>query len=158
MKMFSCLIKYRAIKSRSGGITPCILNLGTRWRWMVSFTPWALYTRGKSPRYPLDRRFGGPQSLSERGGEEKNSYHSPYRELNPGHQACSLVPMLTELPRLFTLLKDQLSHKHKTNISVPEKWYWNHRKRWQRQPKCPFSLLRMFGFHWFWVVTILWHV
>jgi hypothetical protein len=28
---------------------------------------------GRSPRYPLDRRLGGPQSLSGRGGEEKNS-------------------------------------------------------------------------------------
>jgi len=38
------------------------------WRWVVSFTPRPLYRRGKSPRYPLDRRLGGPQSLfSERG-------------------------------------------------------------------------------------------
>jgi hypothetical protein len=27
---------------------------------------------GKSPRYPLDRRLGGPQSQSGRRGEEKN--------------------------------------------------------------------------------------
>jgi hypothetical protein len=27
----------------------------------------------KSPWYPLDRRLGGPQSRSGRGGEEKNS-------------------------------------------------------------------------------------
>jgi hypothetical protein len=27
---------------------------------MVSFTPRPLYPRGKSPRYPLDRRRGGP--------------------------------------------------------------------------------------------------
>jgi len=40
---------------------------------MVSFTPWTLYTQGKSPWYPLDRRLDGPQSHSERGGEEKNS-------------------------------------------------------------------------------------
>jgi hypothetical protein len=39
--------------------------------WTVSrrgrFTP-----RAKSPRYPLDRRLGGPHSLSGCGGEEKN--------------------------------------------------------------------------------------
>jgi hypothetical protein len=29
--------------------------------------------RGKNPQYPLDRRLGGPQSRSGRGGEEKNS-------------------------------------------------------------------------------------
>jgi hypothetical protein len=28
---------------------------------------------GKEPLYPLDRRLGGPQSRSGRGGEEKNS-------------------------------------------------------------------------------------
>jgi hypothetical protein len=27
--------------------------------------------QGNSPRYPLDRRLGGPQSLSGRGGEER---------------------------------------------------------------------------------------
>jgi hypothetical protein len=32
-----------------------------------------LYSQRKSPRYPLDRRLGGPQSRSGRGGEEKNS-------------------------------------------------------------------------------------
>jgi len=45
----------------SGGIVPCIPNLGTRWIWVVSFTPWPLYSRTKSPCYPLDRRLGGPQ-------------------------------------------------------------------------------------------------
>jgi hypothetical protein len=39
---------------------------------MVSFTPRPLYLQGKSPCYPLDRRLGGPQSWSARGGEEKN--------------------------------------------------------------------------------------
>jgi hypothetical protein len=38
---------------------------------MVSFMPLPLYLRGKSPRYPLDRRLGGPQSRSVRRGEEK---------------------------------------------------------------------------------------
>jgi hypothetical protein len=40
-----------------------------------------LYPQVKSPWYPLDRRLGGPQSRSERGGEEKNS--QPRRESNP---------------------------------------------------------------------------
>jgi hypothetical protein len=30
------------------------------------------FTSGKEPRYPLDRRLGGPQSRSGRRGEEKN--------------------------------------------------------------------------------------
>jgi hypothetical protein len=48
-----------------------ILDLGTRMRNAVSFTPWQLYPLGKSPRYPLERRLGGPQNRSGRRGEEK---------------------------------------------------------------------------------------
>jgi hypothetical protein len=55
----------------SGGIAPRILKLGTLWRWMVSFTPRPLYPQRNCTWYPLDRRLGGPQSRSGRGGEEK---------------------------------------------------------------------------------------
>jgi hypothetical protein len=57
----------------SGAIAPRILDPCTRWKWVVSFTPRPLFPQGKSPWYPLDRRLGGPQSRSGRGGEEKNS-------------------------------------------------------------------------------------
>jgi hypothetical protein len=43
---------------------------------VVSFTHQPLYPQGNSPRYLLDRRLGGPQSRSGRGGEEKNSQPS----------------------------------------------------------------------------------
>jgi hypothetical protein len=56
----------------SGGIALRILDLCKRWRWAVSFTPQPLYPRGKSPRYPLDRRLGGPQSRSGHSGKETN--------------------------------------------------------------------------------------
>jgi hypothetical protein len=39
---------------------------------VVSFTPWPLYPRGKSPRCPLDRTLGGPQNRSGRRGEEES--------------------------------------------------------------------------------------
>jgi len=42
-----------------------------RWRWVVSLTARSLYLRRKKPRYLLDRRLGGTQSASGRGGEEK---------------------------------------------------------------------------------------
>jgi hypothetical protein len=45
-----------------------IPDLGTRWRWVVSFTSQPLWPRGKCPRYPLDRRLGGPQNRSGRYG------------------------------------------------------------------------------------------
>jgi hypothetical protein len=56
----------------SGSTAPHI-DLATRWRQVISVTSWPLYPQGKSPRYPLDRRLGGPQSRSGCGGEEKNS-------------------------------------------------------------------------------------
>jgi hypothetical protein len=55
----------------SGCIDSHFLDLGTCWRWVVNFTHWPLYPRGKSPFYPLDRRLGGPQSQSGRSWEEK---------------------------------------------------------------------------------------
>jgi hypothetical protein len=39
---------------------------------VVCFTTWQLYSQRKSPWYPLDRRLGGPQNRSGRGGEKKN--------------------------------------------------------------------------------------
>jgi hypothetical protein len=48
-----------------------ILDLGTRW-WVVSFTHRPLYSRGKWPKYPLDRRLDGPRSWSGYYGEKKN--------------------------------------------------------------------------------------
>jgi hypothetical protein len=61
----------------SEGIAQSTLDLGTRWRWVVSFTPRPLYPKGKGPWYKLDRRPYGPRSQSGRGGEEKNSQPLP---------------------------------------------------------------------------------
>jgi hypothetical protein len=77
---YSCpLTVHHAMKAYwgSGFIAPRILNLGTKWGWVVDFTPQPLYSQGKSPWYPLDKRQGGPQSRSGRGGEEKNSHPLP---------------------------------------------------------------------------------
>jgi hypothetical protein len=67
----------------SGCIDPHFLELSTSWRWVGSFTPLPPYPRGKSPLYPLDRRFGGPQSRSGRRGEEKILDSTGTRTLNP---------------------------------------------------------------------------
>jgi hypothetical protein len=60
LKLSLCLTKHHAMKTcwGSGGIVPGILDLGTRWRSVVSFTPRPLYSQEKSPWYPLDRRLG----------------------------------------------------------------------------------------------------
>jgi hypothetical protein len=44
---------------------------------VVSFTPWPLYSRGKSSWNTLGRRLGEPQSRSGRGSEQKNSEPLP---------------------------------------------------------------------------------
>jgi hypothetical protein len=62
----------------SGCIDPRFLDLGTSSRRVVSFTLRPLYPRGKSPKYILDSRLGGPQNQSEQHGE--NSY--PYWNSN----------------------------------------------------------------------------
>jgi len=38
----------------NGGIAPHILNLGSRWRPVVGFTPWSLYFQGTNPQNSLD--------------------------------------------------------------------------------------------------------
>jgi hypothetical protein len=49
-----------------------------------------LYSRGRSPRYPLDIRPGGPHSRSGLGGEEENSQPPPgVWPLNPDRSARS---------------------------------------------------------------------
>jgi hypothetical protein len=65
-------------------------------RWSASCSGRFTY-RGKSPRYPLDRRLGGPQNRSGHGGEEKNSHNCTRPELILGRPARSLVSVLTEL-------------------------------------------------------------
>jgi hypothetical protein len=53
--------KHQAIKTYWGseGIAPCILNLGTIWRRVVSFTNRPVCRRGKNARYPLNRSLRG---------------------------------------------------------------------------------------------------
>jgi hypothetical protein len=114
----------------SGGIAPRINNLGTRWRWVVSFTPRPLYPQGKSPRYPLQRRLGGPQSRSGRGGEEKNS--QPPTELEPqnidvqpvaqGSQNLLLLLLLIPLLSLRERNKKTICNNNPTACFI---WLWN---------------------------------
>jgi len=58
VKISLCLTKYHALKTScayyedvrgSGVIALCILNLDTRWRWMVTFTSLPLYPWGRAP-------------------------------------------------------------------------------------------------------------
>jgi hypothetical protein len=61
---------------------------------------WLLYPQGTNSWYPLDRRLGGPQSRSGRGGDEKNSMScqdSNSRSSSPYHSAISLTRIKSKL-------------------------------------------------------------
>jgi hypothetical protein len=73
-----------------GQYSSTILDLGSRWRWVVSFTPWRIYPRGKSTRCPLDRRLGGPQCLY--GRLEVENISCPCRESNPDRPVRNPLP------------------------------------------------------------------
>jgi hypothetical protein len=77
------LIKHHANKTywRSGSIAPRILDLSTRWKWVVSFTSLPLYPRINNPPYQLNRRLDEPQIRSGSGGDKKN--FQPQPEIEP---------------------------------------------------------------------------
>jgi hypothetical protein len=90
-------------------MAPRIIDLGTRWRWVVSFATQPLYPQGKNPWYPLDKRLGELQRRSGRGGEEKNSQPLPGLELpiiQPVAQRYT-----TELSRLLSCCLLVLSYE-----------------------------------------------
>jgi hypothetical protein len=68
---------------------PCVFNIGTRWRWAVSFTPRLLYPRDKQLWCPLDTRLIGPYRRSGICGEEKSS--CPCSKSNPDSSVFQLV-------------------------------------------------------------------
>jgi hypothetical protein len=74
-----------------------ILDLGTRWKWVVSFTPLPLYRQENTLRYPLDGWLGGPRSRCERCWEKKNL---ALRGMVPRRSSPEPVTVPTELSRL----------------------------------------------------------
>jgi hypothetical protein len=63
--------KYGGGGGSRGGIVPFIRKRGIRFRLMVNSRP-GCFTPGKETRYRMNKRLDGPQSRSERNGEEKN--------------------------------------------------------------------------------------
>jgi hypothetical protein len=84
--------------------------LGTSWRWVVSFTPRPLYHRGKSPRYPLDRRLSGPQSRSERRREDKIVYPSGTRTRTPRSSSLPFTESEGSVWRWYKAEPDESNH------------------------------------------------
>jgi hypothetical protein len=97
----------------SGGRAPRTLDLDTKWRWVVSFTPRPLYSQGKNPSYLLDMRLGGPYSCSGRGDEEKNFQPLPGLEppiIQPAAQRCTAELSLSIRLQYFYLLAPRNSN------------------------------------------------
>jgi len=78
VKMCACLIKHHAMKTYEGAE---VLNLGTKQKWVVSFTPRLLTPTERALGTSLIRSFGGPQSRYAR-GDEKN-IPAPAENRNP---------------------------------------------------------------------------
>jgi hypothetical protein len=59
---------------RKGDMTPLLLNLGTRWRWVARVNPLPLSTQTKSDRLLLNWRLDTPRNQSGRFGEEEELF------------------------------------------------------------------------------------
>jgi hypothetical protein len=84
----------------SGCIAPQFLDLGTSWRWVVSFTTLPLY-----PRCPLDK-LGGPQSRLD--DAEKRKFLTPPGLGTPTPPSSSPAPPLLTLYSLVFIYKSNI--------------------------------------------------
>jgi hypothetical protein len=99
----------------SGCITSRILDLGTRRRLVISFTPRSFYPQGNSPWYPLDRRLDGPQSRS--GHVVKTEIPSSFRDSNPR----SYSPWTSAIPLSYPGSKGNLCLTHFSNFHMKQR-------------------------------------
>jgi hypothetical protein len=88
--LISALVGGEWLASRSGHFTPGEIAPGTHWigGWVGPRTALVggegqLHVPSAFPRYPLDRRLGGPQSRSGRRGQEKILDHAGTPSLIP---------------------------------------------------------------------------
>jgi hypothetical protein len=96
--LYTCCEK--AYRGR-GGIALLILNLSTRWKWMVSLTPGCFLPWEEAPDRHLRKGCVGPTvSL---GILEKEKISRPCQDANPAH---STVTMLTELSSSYNYWPD----------------------------------------------------
>jgi hypothetical protein len=93
----------------NGGIAPCILNLGTRWRLVVSFMTRPLYSRENVPGTHWIGGLVGPRAgVDAVAKRQKYPLPAPARESNSGRLVCSLLFILTELPGLSARIINEL--------------------------------------------------
>jgi hypothetical protein len=113
------LIKHYAIKSRS--IDPRILDIGTSWSWVVSFTPWPLYPRERAPDAHWIGGWLGPRTGLD-DVESRKVLPLPGLELRPlGRPASSQSFMFSKLIRLHSSsCTHQGNKKKRTQLSNSE--------------------------------------
>jgi hypothetical protein len=99
----------------NGYIDKLVLDLSTGRRWVISFTPWPLYHRGKIRRYPLDRRLGEPQNWS--GQREEEKILAFYRDSNSDPSAVQPVAISYTEGAHPTQKSSGTVHKDKPHLS-----------------------------------------
>jgi hypothetical protein len=120
-----------------------ILHLGTRWKWVVCFTPLPVYQCINSPSHPLYRRLGGSQSQSGHYGGDKNLPAimgiEPWLLSSP---ACSLVIILSELLWLLNKTKCSVNNEQSKYKS---RCLWTLWQPWDVMPCCLAEGYKYFG-------------
>jgi hypothetical protein len=109
-----CVIKHDGHEDGwdSEGIASDI-NLGTRWRWVVRFTPRPLYPQRNSLQHSFHRIHGGSQSWAGHCSENKNPCSC--QELNPGCPAFSQSACLWFISRSRQYLDRTASNSRMTD-------------------------------------------
>jgi hypothetical protein len=99
------------------------LDLSASWRRVVSFTTRPLYSRGKSPWYPLAKRLGGPRNRSGRREENSCHYRDSNSDLSVVHPVASrytdcAIPA-TIHPYLHTYIHTYIKKAQQTRVLGP---------------------------------------
>ena len=84
----------------SRGMAPLILKLGTRWKWVVNFTPRPHYSRGIR-RCPSNWKLGGRQYRSGGFGEENSLPLTRFKPRNLRPIAGGYTDSATPAPSLI---------------------------------------------------------
>ena len=100
--LVSCLGIHKGkvhLEGIKGNIGRAVLsfNLGIRWERVTNFMPWPLYTQGKNPQYPWNRKLGGHQIWCGHFGEEKIPLHPSWNQ-NTSHPPQSTDSIPTTVP------------------------------------------------------------
>ena len=87
-----------------------ILNIGTRWRWMVGFTPRLLSPPPrKDPRFPLSGMLGAPQNQSWHFGKVSLASAGIRTPNRPARSLVSAPTMISRLPQFWKVFQMQIA-------------------------------------------------